>query len=227
MRKLAIAIAASLSFAGASVAAPITVPTGLVDGDSYRLIFTTSTSTDALSSSIATYDAFVTAVALSVPELAALGTTWRVVASTTSISARDHTGTNPLVETGVPIYRLDDTLRASTNALLWTPFSHPPLDVDETGSPIVTSTPGERRVWTGTLADGTASLIPLGTSPEVSFGRLNSSNDNWIERLTGRPSVENYRLYAISGVLTVPEAGSSTLVAVGLLAIGLVRRRVR
>ena len=58
----------------ASLAAPITIPTGLNPGDQYRLAFVT---TEALQSYSAApdYNAFVTSTANSVPELAALGTT--------------------------------------------------------------------------------------------------------------------------------------------------------
>ena len=107
-------ITSSLIFAAfvvaplASSAAPITVPTDLNVGDTYRLAFVTSTTTAATSTDIAFYNAFVTGVANTQAELADLLTTWSVIGSTAALDARDNTGTNP-TSTGVPIYRLDDT----------------------------------------------------------------------------------------------------------------------
>jgi hypothetical protein len=103
----------------AASAAPITVPSGLNPGDQYRLAFVTSTTRDATSPNIADYNAFVTTAANSVPELAALGTTWSAIASTVSVSARDNTGTNFFITAGVPIYTLADTILATDYLDLW------------------------------------------------------------------------------------------------------------
>ena len=143
---------ASLGLASESLAVPITVPTGLSPGAQYRLAFVTSTTRDATSSNIADYNAFVTATANAVPELAALGTTWTAIASTSSVYAQDNTSTNPGI-TGVPIYLLNDTLLASDNANLWGGWgSSPlvnPLRYDENAVLL-----GDVYVWTGTDADG-------------------------------------------------------------------------
>src|SRR5689334_807714 len=88
---------------GISHGAPITVPAGLSRGDQYRLAFVTSTVRTGRSRDIADYNAFVTSAANSVPELVALGTTWRAVVSTNASTpqlsfitdARDNTATNP------------------------------------------------------------------------------------------------------------------------------------
>lgn len=69
------AVACCLAATASLQAVPIPVPTGLAPGDNYRLAFVTSTTRDATSSAIADYNDFVTAAALAVPELAALGTT--------------------------------------------------------------------------------------------------------------------------------------------------------
>src|SRR5215471_8873092 len=89
------ALALSLSVAGEGRAAPITVPPSLSPGDQYRLVFVTSTRRTATSSSIGDYNLFVTNAANTVPELAALGTTWTAIASTATVDARDNTLTNP------------------------------------------------------------------------------------------------------------------------------------
>jgi hypothetical protein len=90
----------SLSSAQAS---PITAPTGLNDGDTYRVAFVTSTTRDALSQNIADYNAFVTAVANTQAELFDLGTTWTAITSTSTVGARDNTNTVPGGSVGIPI----------------------------------------------------------------------------------------------------------------------------
>lgn len=80
----------------------------------------TSTTRDALSTNISDYNAFVTAAALSVPELAALSTAWHVIGATAAVDARDNTSTNPGVDgVGVPIYLLNGTLLATDNNDCW------------------------------------------------------------------------------------------------------------
>jgi len=63
-RSLVWAVVASLSlvrFVSAAGYTPTWVPTGLNPGDTYHLVFTTSTTSDATSSAIADYDSFVDA----------------------------------------------------------------------------------------------------------------------------------------------------------------------
>jgi hypothetical protein len=88
---------------GVAQAEPVTEPIGVPDGTQIHIGFITSTSMAGTSSNIDDYNAFATSVANGVPELAALGTTWNVVGSTGTVDARDNTGTNPTVSTGVPI----------------------------------------------------------------------------------------------------------------------------
>ena len=73
--QVAAVVAIVLASATTSQAQPITIPSGLNPGDSYRLAFVTSTTRDATSSNSVDYDALVTAAASSVGELASLGTT--------------------------------------------------------------------------------------------------------------------------------------------------------
>jgi hypothetical protein len=93
----------------------VTNPTSLTNGETYRLVFVTSTTRDATSSNIADYNSFVTAVANSNAALFSLGTTWTAVASTVAVSALANTGTDwmPAGIQGVPIFRLDNTLLAT------------------------------------------------------------------------------------------------------------------
>ncbi|MBI1923977.1 hypothetical protein HYR99_06980 [Candidatus Poribacteria bacterium] len=99
-----------------ALSVPITVPTSLTPGAQYRLAFVTSTTRDALSSNIADYNTFVSNAANAVPELAALGTTWRAIASTLTSDARTD------FFHSVPIFLLNDTQLSQTFDLLFFPY---------------------------------------------------------------------------------------------------------
>jgi len=210
-----------------SSAAPITVPTGLNPGDQYRLVFVTSTTRDATSSDIEDYNAFVTSVANSVPELAALGTTWHAIGSTVDVSARDNTGTNP-ASTGVPIYRLDNIRLANNNPDLWDSFLENTLNVTEQGMPILAVAPPGSTAWTGSFSNGTAAAQPLGSGNPIAGDAL-ATNFTWM-LLGNGPAVDARRLYGISEQLTVPIPEPSTLALglaglAGLIAFQWLRRR--
>jgi hypothetical protein len=70
----------------------LTVPPGMNPGETYRLVFVTSTVRDATFTNVEDYNDFVTDTASSVPALASLGATWRAIASTASASAVANVG---------------------------------------------------------------------------------------------------------------------------------------
>ena len=210
-------------------AAPITVPVGLNPGDTYRLAFVTSTTRDATSSDIADYNAFVTAAAISVPELAALGTTWRAIASTASVDARDNTNTNPLSDIGGAIYSLDGVdLIAADNADLWDGSLVTPLRESENG--IIENQ--IEKTWTGTWVDGQGLAgATLGES-FISVGFANFPTTPWIAA-EGQTPEQLLHFYAISDVLTVGAVEVPVPASLWILLPGLVllrsihRRRIR
>ncbi len=203
-------------------AAPVTVPPGLNPGDQYRLAFVTSTQTGAFSNNIAGYNAFVTTAANSVPELAALGTSWKVIGST-YVAAQDNTATNPGISTGVPIFRLDAVKIASNNQDLWDGSLLAPISTNETG----VNSADHRAVWTGTNYGGTPSYAPLGffdpnfTFNEITIGSTDQIDTQWIDQARYPREFYFLPLYAMSGVLTVPVPEPSTMVLAGLAAAGL------
>lgn len=220
-----VAAALLLAEATASFAAPITVPTGLSPGDPYRLAFVTSAARDATSPNIADYNAFVTGVANTVPDLVALGTTWTAIASTPTVDARDNTNTNPNTAVGVPIYLLNDTLLVNDNADLWDSSIAVPLQIDEQGLLL----PVEKRfVWTGSERNGTG--FPggneLGGTTGLSvFGNAYFAINVWVFLNADRPEFA-LSLYALSDTLiAVPEPGTAGMFALGLVAMACVRRR--
>jgi len=181
---------------------PTTVPIGLNPGDSYRLAFATSTARDAVSTDIADYNAFVTAVANTVAELAALGTNWKAIGTTQSVDARDNTNTNPNVEAGVPIYLTDGTLLVNDNADLWDASIAVPIGIDEYGSAIASSL-----VWTGSDTSGiSVGFGELGNPflGVVVAGDSTSAASEWVICCGGDAPSNQHPLYAISDVLTVP-----------------------
>ena len=215
-----------VALGGTAAAVPITTPTDLNPGDQYRLAFVTSADTQAVSTDIADYNAFVTAAANTQAALVTLGTTWTAIGSTAAIDARDNTGTNPS-STGVPIYLLDGTTRiADSNADLWDGWLLAWISLDEAGAYRNTT------VWTGTEIDGTAHLASLGFDNVVIYGESTGpsgiTNYRWIINLSG--AVRSYNpkaLYGISGVLAViPEPSTALLLATGIAALAVGRRRM-
>lgn len=207
-----------------ALGAPVVVPPGVAPGAQYRLVFTTNTTTTAFSSDIATYNAFVTTSANTDPTLVGLGTSWKAIASTAAVSARDNTGTNP-ASVGVPIYNLAGQLVATSNADLWDGTIANAIFYDQHG---VAPPPGNLVVWTGTQPAGIPDE-PLGID-FPSWGQGNFATRDWVFSSYGTYGAEReFLLYGMSGVLTapVPEPGTLALCAIGgitALAIGGRRR---
>lgn len=207
-------------------AAPITQPGDLAPGDSYRLVFVTSTTRDATSSDIGDYNSFVAGVAAGESGLAALGTTWKAIGSTTSVHAHDNTDSNPAVDgTGVPIYRLDGTRIANNYVDLWDSSLIAPVATFEDG---MATAMFSNRVWTGTVSSGFVNpSFPLGATEDVIYGNPLSAFSGWTTTsIVEDPSVP-YHMYAMSGVITVvPEPSTSVLAGIaGLIAFAVRFRR--
>ena len=152
-------------------------------------------------------------------------TTWTAIGSTSSVDAIDNTSTTG-AGTDIGIYLLNDTQIATSYADLWDGTIATFFNVDEQGD----SAPyGNEQVWTGTDGDGTANVgNQLGTA-EPRFGKTNqdATANWWISRLDGSswPATDTYHLFAMSGVLTVPEPSSTALLGLGGLALMLRRKR--
>ena len=178
-----------------------TVPPGLNPGDPYRLVFLTKDNVfTATSASISTYDASVTSQANTSAELVALGTTWRVIGSTSAVDAKIHTDTDdsPAGTNGVPIYRLDGLIIARDYDDLWDGRISNTLNVTQVG-------PGAcSGAWTGTSGKGIAVAgNELGApSLQVVDGSPSQIGGGWIQT-NPFPATSLQCLYAISDVLTV------------------------
>lgn len=183
----------------------ITVPTDLEPGDEYRLVFITKDKIfKAESSNISDYDGHVTSQANMSPVLAEIDTNWRVIGSTSAVSAKLHTDTDdsPLGPTGVPIYRLDGLRIANDYDDLWDGNIQRPLYIAQDGSTLNTCC----GTWTGTNWNGTAATgYELGAGQTVVDGAPDGTGSNWIETGPYYADMDQF-LYAISDVLVVPGA---------------------
>ena len=93
------------------------IPSGLDTGDKFRLLFLSSTITDATSTDIADYNTFIqNNAAAGHSDIATYSAGFRVVGCTADVDARDNTGTNTDTDgAGVPIYWLDGSRVADDN----------------------------------------------------------------------------------------------------------------
>jgi hypothetical protein len=204
----------SASFASAS---PISVPPGVVPGSTYYLAFVTDGTRDAISSNIADYDAFVTAEANLDPSLAALGTTWKAIGSTSAVSAIAHIGV-----TGA-VYNLQGQLVATNSADMFDGTLASAIEFDQYGSLAI------RAVWTGSTLAGTSNTpLTLGAF-NAELAQSDFTDFRWIA-FTSFQWDNSESLYGISGPLiapttaqAVPEPCTMSLI-LGPVLLGGVRR---
>ena len=105
------------------------IPEGVRRGQTFRLLFLTTTWSTATSTSITTYDTFVQGEAGRTtgnrnqqghPAIRPYASLFKVVGSTLSVAARDHTDTNPSTDgAGEPIYWLNGPRVAADYAGFW------------------------------------------------------------------------------------------------------------
>lgn len=192
----------------------------------YRLLFVTSNPTKATSPDISTYNTFVTTVAglnTSLPD-----TSWAAIVSTAATSAL--TNVDSICSTvscqDAPIYLVDGTLIASSQASFFgNSLAHAPNET-ETGA----AYPGVGAyVWTGSTGSGGIKTGHAMGSSYVEFGTADQAASSRYLDFAGTglsaSASNSYPLYAISGELGVPEPASDALLLVGAVATGLVRRR--
>ena len=179
------------------------VPEGIEPGDSFRLLFVTSTTTGAASSDIADYNGFVQARAAANAYLAGFSGQFTAYISTSAVSARDNTGTTG---EGVPVHWLGGEKVADDYADLY--------DGDWDSVSGTTEGGGSYTglVWTGGNSQGEKSGQRYAGAAEVRMGDLGDAALA-ASSPTAKASSEAYPLYALSPVITVAEAAGQLQVA--------------
>ncbi len=190
-------------------------------GDTYRLIFLTSTTTTAASTEIADYNAFVQSAA----NAAGYGSVdWFAIGSTLSVTARANTGTT--AAGGVAFFDFNSTLIANNNADLWDSSIATTINYTELGDFVA-----DTQYYTGSDADGEqasngdylgTTVVRTGqTVPRAQLGRnrVDMTNQRWMIQFSSALG-GSYPMLAMSEELTVvPEPASVFLLIIGLIGL--------
>ena len=181
-------------------------PEGVAPGDPFRLIFVSSSNRNATSSNIDDYNRFVIGAAGGGhADIVALKDGFRALASSSTVDARDNTGTTG---TGVPIYWLNGNKVADDDADFYDNSWDDESNVrNEDGN-----AEADTRVWTGSLQDGTKKIfVAPGASlpsrayvgrPAVGTGLLRTNPGGPIDSgAVGATNTAQYPLYGLSQVL--------------------------
>ena len=195
------------------------IPSGISTGGKFRLLFVTSTQRDASATDIATYNTFVqNRAAAGHTAIRSHSAEFRVVASTSSVDARDNTSTKG---TGVPIYWLGSS---NSNKVAdnyadfydgnWDNYQNANENGMDTGNG---SGAGNATVWTGSNNNGTRhSSNPLGAT-NVQYGQLFLASTNAPFNRASSGNSNSRHLYGLSPVFTVAAATAVPEVSVRLM----------
>ncbi len=178
------------------------IPSGLTEGDQFRLIFLSSTTRDASSTDIGVYNTWIQNLVASSghTDLRRYSQHFRVVGSTSAVNARDNTNTNYTnADRGVPIYWVGGNKVADDYPDLydgtWDDEANPR---NERGGSRNTAS-----VWTGSEDSGaTSPNTSLGDSTPVG-GVLSQPSINPLSGLASTSNTENRPLYGLSPVFEV------------------------
>ena len=189
------------------------VPSGLNAGDSFRLLFLSSTRHDASSASIDTYNDFVQGRAANGhTAIQAYSDGFTVVGCTAAIDARDNTSTTfTSSEKGIPIYWLNGNKVADDYQDFYDgDWDDEANDKNQSGNNGPDTSDNEYYPLTGCSDDGTEKSISgqssaLGSSAGVTVARPNSSDTGHGPLSSGfQLTAANTRpMYGISAVFTV------------------------
>ncbi len=137
-------------------------PAGLGTGDEFRLLLMARNGLKATSTNIADYDAFVQEIIARIghADIREYSANFKVLASTATVDARDHTGTTGAE--GVPIYWLNGSIVATSYSDLYDgSWPNKGAATLQDGVPI-SSGRSHQAICTGTGTHGSATALPLG-----------------------------------------------------------------
>ena len=177
------------------------IPEGVEPGSTFRLLFVTSTPSDIDSADISDYDSYVQQAAASGHRaLRPYSSAFRVVGSTATVDARDHTMTNTnTFGDGVPIYWLGGDRVANKYADFYDDSWASGLGRDEHGARI------DAAALTGTRADGARHSTDTLGATNVLAGALTSVGGELRNPLDGAAVTRGSgRYYALSPLFRVP-----------------------
>ena len=171
------------------------IPSGIAPGDSFRLLFVTSTTRDASSTDIADYNAHVQSAAGAQASVQSFKGQFTALISTASVDARDNTATTG---TGVPIHWLGGEKVADDYGDFYD------KDWDSVAGKTEAGGSYAGLVWTGGNKAGEKSGQRYAGAEEVRLGDLSDATLP-LSSPTAKASSEAYPLYALSPVFTVAE----------------------
>ena len=193
------------------------IPSGLGEGDQFRLLCVSSVKRTAQASNIATYNAWIqTQAAAGHTDIQEYSSVFRAVGSTEAVDARDNTVTSG---TGVAIYWLDGNKVADNYGDFYDgDWDDETAVKDESGTAVTGAS-----AWTGSKDDGTEffqddppTSRALGNSGNhwVRYGTPDDDSGGPLSRSTANRTDEG-RIYGLSGVFQVrantPATGELTI----------------
>jgi hypothetical protein len=218
MRHVWAGVAGSAAMLGAGAAEAAFTPPSLPAGAGYRIIFTTSEFTNALSSAIGDYNAVVAGSAATNPDLPSA--TWKAIGSTDGVSAADNIDCGATCN-ALPIFNVNGVKVAESIA----DFFDGSILVDLTTAQNGGSLGSYVKVWTGSTSSGLQQAgATLGSLASiVGLGQL-TTNGDYLDH-SSFSFGQYFRLYGISDALripdqTVPAPGGIVLMLLGLGALG-------
>ena len=181
-------------------------------GDTYQLVFCTSTTTDRGTglNPISHWNNYVNTVAAASTEPGVPNVSWYAIGTTASVTA----DVNAVVL--APVYLLDGTSKiADGHTDMWDGTIGFALNIDENAN----TAAGTTRVWSGATNDGTHGGYPLGNSYPLNTGKLawvglRTSTTAWLRQSTTNKMAhtDSYHFYALSQPLIIVD-GSEVDVA--------------
>ena len=229
-KKIWIAISVSIAvvtvFSPVLHAAPWYQPDDINPGETYQIVFTTSTRITAESSDISIYRNHVNVAADLNPELGKI--TFSPIISTESTNARDEA-----LVIG-PVYNTNGDLVANDFDDMWDETLSAILRYDQNGIYASADYTTPQYVWSGTLSNGLKREGLTAGCDNVSYGKGDATNAQWI--YTSYPysgwsapnDNQNMGLYALSDPITaVPISSAIWLFGTGLIGIVGIRRKLR